>query len=120
MVMVTAMDDVLRVACVQLEGGEDKAANLEVADRLVARAAATGAAVVLLPENWNLLGEPEVTWPGAERLDDGESVAAMRGWARTYGITLVGGSIAERVDGQEKPFNTSIVFDPQGEVTALY
>ena len=35
----------------------------------------------------------------AEPLDGGESVAAMSEWARTHGITLVGGSIAERREG---------------------
>ena len=36
------MSDKIRLACVQLTG-TDKAANLEQAERLVARAAATGA-----------------------------------------------------------------------------
>ncbi|TML10797.1 MAG: carbon-nitrogen hydrolase family protein, partial [Actinobacteria bacterium] len=40
--------------------------------------------------------------------------------ARTHGITLVGGSIAERRDGREKLSNTSIVFDPEGEIAAVY
>ena len=41
--------DLLRVACVQMTSGPDKAANLETAERLVARAAATGADMVALP-----------------------------------------------------------------------
>src|SRR5205823_3317194 len=41
-------------------------------------------------------------------------------WARTHGITLVGGSIAERRDGREKLSNTSVVFDPEGELAAVY
>src|SRR5689334_21976065 len=45
--------DLLRVACVQMTSRADKAANLEQAERLVARAAATGADVVALPEKWN-------------------------------------------------------------------
>ena len=32
----------------------------------------------------------------AETLEDGETVEAMSGWARTHGITLVGGSIVEQ------------------------
>src|SRR6185437_4943235 len=53
-------------------------------------------------------------------LDGGESVAAMSGWARTHGITLVGGSIAERREGREKLSNTSLVFDPEGQLVAKY
>src|ERR1700741_3639116 len=49
----------LRVACVQMTSGPEKAANLEKAEQLVARAAATGADLVGLPEKWNAIGTPE-------------------------------------------------------------
>ena len=44
----------------------------------------------------------------------------MRGWARAHGITLVGGSITERREGREKLSNTCVVFDPDGEIAAVY
>ena len=114
------MPDRIRVACVQMTSRADKAANLETAERLVAQAAATGADIVVLPEKWNAIGDAAVYHATAEPLDGGESVAAMSGWARTHGITLVGGSIAERRDGREKLSNTSIVFDSDGEIVATY
>ena len=98
----------------------DKAANLETTDRLVAQAASTGADVVVLPEKWNAIGDAQVSHATAEPLDSGESVAAMSSWARRHGITLVGGSITERREGREKLSNTSLVFDSEGEVVALY
>jgi predicted amidohydrolase len=114
------MSGTLRVACVQLTSRSDKAANLEKTEPLVARAAALGADVVALPEKWNAIGDPEVLHAAAETLDVGESVEAMAGWARTHGITLVGGSITERREGREKLSNTSIVFDPDGSIAAVY
>ena len=54
------MANLLRVACVQLNAGPEKAANLEKAEKLVARAASTGADVVVLPEKWNAIGGPDV------------------------------------------------------------
>ena len=114
------MSDLLRVACVQLTSGPDKAANLEKAERLVARAAATGADVVALPEKWNAIGASDVLHAAAETLEDGESVAAMTGWARAHGITLVGGSISERRDRREKLSNTSVAFGPDGDVLGVY
>ncbi len=114
------MSGTLRVACVQLTSRSDKAANLETAERLVAKAAATGADVVLLPEKWNAIGDPEVLYGAAETLAEGESVEAMAGWARDHGITLVGGSITERRDGREKLSNTSVVFDSDGSIAAVY
>jgi predicted amidohydrolase len=114
------MSGTLRVACVQLTSRSDKAANLEKTEPLVARAAALGADVVALPEKWNAIGDPEVLHAAAETLAAGESVEAMAGWARTHGITLVGGSITERREGREKLSNTSIVFDPDGSIVAVY
>src|SRR6266540_2113593 len=110
----------LRVACVQLNATESKADNIERAERLVAKAAATGADLVLLPEKWNGFGRPDFMRSIAESLDDGETFAAMSDWARAHGITLVGGSIVERRDGREKLSNTCAVFDPEGETAAVY
>jgi deaminated glutathione amidase len=114
------MADRIRLACVQLTSGTDKAANLEKAERLVAEAAATGADVVALPEKWNAIGDPAVLHATAETLEDGESVEAMRGWAKQHGVTLVGGSITERREGREKLSNTCVVLDPDGELVATY
>jgi deaminated glutathione amidase len=114
------MPDRIRVACVQMTSRADKAANLESGERLVTQAASTGADVVVLPEKWNAIGGVEVLHAAAEPLDGGESVEAMSAWASRHGITLVGGSITERREGREKLSNTSLVFDPEGELVAVY
>jgi predicted amidohydrolase len=114
------MADLLRIACVQINASGSKADNIERAEALVARAAATGADLVLLPEKWNGIGSAEILLEVAEPLEGGETVEAMSGWARRHGITLVGGSIAERREGREKLSNTSVVFDPEGEIAAVY
>ncbi len=114
------MTDRLRVACAQINSSPSKSDNMERMERLVARAAATGADLVLLPEKWNGLGNHEILLDVAESLEGGETVDAMSSWARTHGITLVGGSIAERRDGRQKLSNTCVVFDPEGEIAAVY
>src|ERR1051326_2072351 len=96
------MPDRIRVACVQMTSRTDKSSNLEAAERLVAQAASTGADVVVLPEKWNAIGDPDVLHAAAESLDAGESVAAMAEWSRRHGITLVGGSITERRERSEE------------------
>ena len=114
------MPDRIRVACVQMTSRTAKAANLETAERLVAQAAATGADVVVLPEKWNGIGDAAFYHESAEPLDGGDSVTAMSSWARTHGITLVGGSIVELREGREKRSNTSVVFDSDGQIVATY
>jgi predicted amidohydrolase len=114
------MADRLRIACVQLNASDEKTDNIERMQALVARAAATGADVVVLPEKWNGLGPPAFMREVAEPLEGGETVEAMSSWARMHGITLVGGSIVERREGREKFSNTCVVFDPEGEIAAVY
>src|SRR5690606_10096462 len=54
------------VAVLQMNSGEDKAANIETALRLVDEAAATGARLVVLPEIWTYLGNEEGNRANAE------------------------------------------------------
>jgi predicted amidohydrolase len=114
-----AQTSVLRAAAVQLTATPDKARNLETADRLVRRAAADGARLVVLPEKWSLLGRGADLRDGAEPLD-GPAVTWARDAARELGIDLVAGSVAERVDGEAKLRNTSLHIGPDGEVKATY
>ena len=114
------MPDRIRIACVQLTASADKSANLERAERLVARAASLGADVIALPEKWSGVGSAEQLHALAEPLDGGESVEALSGWARTHGVSIVGGSFTERREGREKLSNTSVVLAPDGSVGAVY
>jgi len=104
---------------VQLTATPDKARNLETADRLVRRAAADGARLVVLPEKWSLLGHGKDLQAGAEPLD-GPAVTWARETARELAIDLVAGSVSERVAGEEKLRNTSLHIGPDGEVAATY
>jgi predicted amidohydrolase len=109
----------MRAAAVQLNSQDNKQRNLEVAERLVRDAARDGAELIGLPEKWNLLGGSATLLAGAEPLD-GPSLSAARGWARELGVHLLAGSIAERVDGQERLFNTSLLIGPRGDDLAAY
>jgi deaminated glutathione amidase len=110
---------VLRAAAVQLTATPDKARNLQTADRLVRRAAADGARLVVLPEKWSVLGRGADLRAGAEPLD-GRAVTWARDAARELGIDLVAGSVSERVDGEDKLRNTSLHIGPDGEIKAVY
>jgi deaminated glutathione amidase len=107
----------LRVAAVQLNSTNDKARNLEAAERFVRAAAAGGAELVALPEKWNLLAGGEELLAGAESLA-GPTLSAARDWARELGVDLLAGSISER--GEEKAFNTSVLIGRDGEDLAVY
>jgi predicted amidohydrolase len=107
----------LRAAAVQLNSNEDKARNLDAAERLVRAAAADGAELVALPEKWNLLAGGEALLAGAEPLE-GPSLGAARAWARELGIHLLAGSISESAG--ERAFNTSVLIGRDGADLATY
>ena len=109
----------MRVAAIQLNSTEDKDRNQDAAERLVREAAGQGAALVVLPEKWNLLGTTEQISAGAETLD-GRAVSWACAIARELGIELVAGSIVEAVAGKAKRCNTSVHVAPDGEVRAVY
>lgn len=106
-------------AAVQLNSTDNVDRNLTIADRLVRAAAARGAALVVLPEKWSVLGTAEHMSAGAEELD-GRCLSWARATAAELGIDLIAGSIVERVPGRDKHANTSVHFGPDGEPRAVY
>lgn len=112
----------MRAAAIQMNSTGDRARNRATADRLVRAAAADGAALVVLPEKWNVLGTPEQLADGAEPLD-GPSIAWARELARELRIDLVAGSIVERradAPAGAKHANTSVHVGPDGELRGVY
>jgi predicted amidohydrolase len=108
----------IRAACVQFSARADKSENVALMAPLVAEAAGRGADVVLLPEKWNAWMDGPRLRPLAERIDSGETVDAMAGWARDLGVNLIGGSIAIAAD--DAVHNVSLAFDRRGERVAAY
>jgi deaminated glutathione amidase len=109
----------MRASAVQLNSNEDKARNLEIAEHLIRRAASDGAELVALPEKFSVLGSPEQLSEGAEPLD-GPTLSWAGSLAAELGLWLVAGSVVERVEGDEKLRNTSVLFDPDGVPRAVY
>jgi predicted amidohydrolase len=98
---------------------DDKQANIEAALSGIDEAAARGARLVALPEVWTYLGPDEGNREAAEPIP-GPLTTVLADRARQHGIYLHAGSILERVDGEPKVFNTTVVFDPAGDIIATY
>ena len=109
----------MRAAAIQLNATDEYDRNLEVAEKLVRDAAADGAELVALPEKWTFLGPPKGIVEAAEPLS-GPSITAAATWASALGIHLLAGSFPERLSGHDKPFNTSVMLGPDGEIKGVY
>ncbi|MFF5290841.1 carbon-nitrogen hydrolase family protein [Paractinoplanes globisporus] len=108
----------MRVAVCQLNSREDRDQNLRVARDLLERAAGAGAELAVLPEYVDYLG-PGKTAPKPESAD-GEFAQFFGRAARELGIWVHAGSFHESGPDDEHTYNTSLVFSPQGELTATY
>jgi nitrilase len=107
----------MRIGLVQMNSRQDKAANLAAAEQGVDKVARQGVDLVLLPEMFNHLGTDEANAQAAEEIP-GPSTEWAREQARRSGIFVHLGSIIERRG--EGNFNTSVVYDRNGEEVARY
>jgi deaminated glutathione amidase len=109
----------LTAAVVQMTSTADVERNLATAERLVAEAAARGARFVGLPENFAFLRSEGAPVPEPQPLD-GPWTRRMAELARRLEITLLLGSLPEKVDGDVRIHNTSVLLGPDGARLAVY
>ena len=107
------------VGLVQTNSQDNMQTTLDEVLAGIDRAARMGAQFVSLPETWSYLGESEGEQAAAATIP-GDLTEALAEKARQHSVWLHAGSVLERVDGQERLFNTTLVFDPRGEIVARY
>jgi predicted amidohydrolase len=113
------MSERVLAAVVQMTSTSDVERNLATAEALVDRAAARGATFVGLPENFAYLRSEGERVVEAQTLD-GPWVRRMADLARRRGLTLLLGSLPERVDGHTRVHNASVLLGPEGQTLAVY
>lgn len=106
-------------AAVQMVACDDKASNLKEAERWLRQAAVQGAKVVGLPEVFIWRGNKQAERDQAEPIP-GPSSAALAALARELQIYLLAGSILEKIPGSARAYNSSLLFDPAGNIIACY
>ncbi len=115
-----------RVAALQMVSSADVAANLKIARRLAERAAADGARLVLLPENFALLSTRALYAAGvAERTAQGPMRSFSSQLASELGLWVIAGSIpvAMRPDGallDKRVRAVCFAYDERGVEVARY
>lgn len=116
-----------QLAILQLRSDGDPASRLVRAGALIDAAAARGAGLVVLPENFAYFGAGTEELAAAARAEagaDGPARALLAERARRHGIWILGGTLplfsglAEDCD--PRPFAAALLYDAAGEEVARY
>ena len=108
----------MRVALCQMNSGDDVSANRKQAGELLDEAADGGADLAALPEVWTYMGSARRHREVAEPVP-GQTSEWLAETARRRSMWILGGSILEAGD-DGAVFNTSLLFDRNGELAARY
>jgi predicted amidohydrolase len=109
----------LRVALIQLAADPDVAANVERAAALIRAAGEHRPALIALPEMFQYRGplagfrESATDVPGALTVPFSQLARELNAW-------LLLGSLAERSTDPLRPYNSSVLLGPDGEVASIY
>ncbi len=111
----------LRAGAVQMVSGIRPEENIRTMQRLVKKAAAAGAAWVLLPEYWPLMGANDTDKLAvAESLGSGAFQTALSETAKQNGVVLFGGTVPLQSPDKSKVLNTMQVYGRNGECIGAY
>lgn len=109
------------VAALQMVSTPDVRENMAVAQKLIGQAAANGAQLLLLPEYWPLLGMQDADKVAqAEVFGVGLIQNFMQQMAQQHQVWLIGGTLPLQSPEQGKVFNTTLVYNPQGDCVVRY
>jgi nitrilase len=110
-----------KIAAVQMASGPNVNSNLIEAGRLIAMAANAGAELVVLPENFAIMGMAETDKVTVREADgDGPIQNFLAEQAKKHKIWLVGGTIPLVADDANKIRSACLLFDDQGQRVVRY
>ncbi|MGB5179088.1 MAG: carbon-nitrogen hydrolase family protein [Gammaproteobacteria bacterium] len=108
-------------ACIQMASGPNIGANLLEAERLIAEAVSQQARLLVLPENFALMGNTEYDKvKHREVAGSGPIQTFLAEQAARHGIWLVGGTVPLVASDENKVRATCLVFNDKGELAARY
>jgi nitrilase len=111
----------MKIAAVQMTSGIQVEPNLAQARTLLEQAAAQGAKLAVLPENFAIMARREAERQAvAEDDGDGPIQRMLSRSAQELGLVVVGGTIPLRVPGERRVAPASVVYGPDGQRIGRY
>ncbi len=110
-----------KIAAIQMASGPQVGANLNEAARLIANAAAAGAGLVVLPENFAIMPMKDADRLAVAETDGiGPMQEFLSSQAQRHGVWLVGGTIPMRTAQNGRVRAACLLFDDRGVRVARY
>ena len=106
------------VAVLQLDSQDNVQANLDTVVAFIEEAVARGAKLITMPESMNYVGLDNAGH--AEEVPGGPTFRLMSDLAKKHNVWLHCGSIYEKNPNDPRPFNSTMVINPKGELVAKY
>ena len=112
----------MKISLIQMNSINDKAANIAAARGLIERAIGEeGPDWILLPEQFDWAGGVKGDKArNAEALPGGPAYSMAQELAAKHRVFIHAGSLMERIEGEERIHNTTVVFDRKGDEIARY
>src|SRR6516162_5158794 len=111
----------MKVAAIQMTSGPEVAANLEQARGLLEEAAARGARLAVLPENFAFMGVRDADKRAVAEPDGaGPAQDFLAATARRLHLWIVGGTVPLRAAADGRVAAASLVYDSDGVRAARY
>jgi len=109
------------VAAVQMASGPNVKANLEEAEKLIKTAVQQDAELVVLPENFAIMGLSEMDKVAiAETAGEGPIQQFLSQQASKHGVWIVGGTIPVESGVTGKVYSASLLYNDSGDMVARY
>lgn len=111
----------IRIACLQMNSGNEFAANMGAYSVMAREAARNGAKFILSPEYFLMIDGTGRVMRQAALDEHGEpALSAITALAQELGVWLLAGSITLKNSGDDRMYNRSILISADGEVVASY
>lgn len=116
-----AEPDKCRVACIQMRCGVEIGPNIAAACAMIREAASQGAQLIATPEVTNIVDlRPGMARPKIVIEARDETLAALTGLAKEIGVWLLIGSLAIKLEDDDRLANRSYLIAPDGKIIARY
>lgn len=105
-------------AAIQVDSKDNKGQNLKNVVTFIEEAVSRGAKFIAMPEQMNYVGNDN--FANSEEIPNGTTFKLMSDQAKKYKVWLHCGSIYEKNETDARPYNTTMIINPEGELVAKY